>query len=223
LTAVFPFARLGRRHHLAAKSLPKLTFAWRSTYNVLVAAALAQADKEIARLAGLIDELLEMTRAEGDPAARKLSSVDLSSLITSIVADGRLEAKSRKLEIRLSVEEGLTCVGDQELLRRAVENVLRNFLSHTPPGSHVEVHAFRHDTNAVVQVRDQGPGIPETSLQGIFRPFFRVDDDRNRETGGVGLGLAIAHRAVLLHHGEIKARNMNPGLLVEIRLPLRQD
>lgn len=71
-----------------------------------------------------------------------------------------------------------------------------------------------------MQVRDHGAGVPDSALEDIFRPFYRVDDDRNRDTGGVGLGLAIAQRAVRLHNGEIRARNMNPGLLVEMRLPL---
>ncbi|MFB3906025.1 MAG: ATP-binding protein [Acidobacteriota bacterium] len=185
--------------------------------------ALAQIDKEINRLAGLIDELLQMTRAEGDASARNASSVDISSLLAAIVEDSRLESQARNCEIHLSVEEQLTCKGDHELLRRGVENVLRNAVHYTGPGSCVDVRGFRQDGAVVVQIRDQGPGIPENALKDIFRPFYRVDDDRNRDTGGVGLGLAIAQRAIRLHRGEIKARNMNPGLEVEIRLPIAES
>jgi two-component system sensor histidine kinase CpxA len=72
---------------------------------------------------------------------------------------------------------------------------------------------------AVVRVRDRGTGVPEQDLARIFDAFYRVESDRNRSTGGAGLGLAIARRAVELHHGQIHARNADPGLMVEIRLP----
>jgi signal transduction histidine kinase len=181
-------------------------------------AALAQVEKEVTRLSGLVDELLQMTRAEGDPGARNFSAVELSSLLRSIVEDGRVEAEAHECEIRLAVKDEITLQGDQELLRRGVENVLRNAIYYTAPGTAIDVACFREDSQAVVQVRDQGPGIPEEALKDVFRPFFRVGEDRNPDTGGIGLGLAIADRAVRLHHGEIQARNMNPGLLVEIRL-----
>jgi len=181
---------------------------------------LLKAEKEINRLAGLIDELLQMTRAEGDPASRKLDSVDLSTLLASTVEDNRVESEARGCKIHLSVQPSLSCRGDKELLRRGVENIIRNAVYYTAPGSVVEVTASRQNGSAVVQVRDHGAGVPDSALEDIFRPFYRVDDDRNRDTGGVGLGLAIAQRAVRLHNGEIRARNMNPGLLVEMRLPL---
>ncbi len=184
------------------------------------AVALAQVEKEVSRLSGLVDELLHMTRAEGDPGARNFSPVQLGALVRSIVEDSRVEAEARECEIRLAVKDEITFQGDRELLRRGVENVLGNAIHYTLPRTVIDVACFRQDAQAVIQVRDQGPGIPEEALQNIFRPFFRVGEDRNPDTGGVGLGLAIADRAIRLHHGEIRARNMNPGLLVEIRLPV---
>jgi two-component system sensor histidine kinase CpxA len=84
----------------------------------------------------------------------------------------------------------------------------------------VDVDVVAEASQVSLQVRDYGPGVPDEALDQIFRPFFRVEEDRNRENGGgVGLGLAIAQRAVRLHHGEIQARNMKPGLLVEMTLP----
>ena len=74
-----------------------------------------------------------------------------------------------------------------------------------------------------MSVRDHGPGVPEDALTRIFQPFFRVDDSRESSTGGVGLGLAIAMRAIGLHHGAIAARNANPGLQVSIELPLARS
>jgi len=69
-------------------------------------------------------------------------------------------------------------------------------------------------------VRDHGPGVPEESLEALFRPFYRVNPGRDRDSGGVGLGLAIAKRAVELHHGALRAANMHPGLRVAIELPI---
>jgi two-component system sensor histidine kinase CpxA len=96
-----------------------------------------------------------------------------------------------------------------------VENVIRNAIRHAPNQTAVEVTV----AGPCVSVRDYGPGVPAEQLGRIFDPFYRVENDRNRTSGGVGLGLAIARRAVELHKGTIRAQNMNPGLLVEIRLP----
>jgi two-component system sensor histidine kinase CpxA len=74
-----------------------------------------------------------------------------------------------------------------------------------------------------VSVRDRGPGVPEAALPHLFTPFYRVDNDRQRMSGGVGLGLAISRRAVALHGGRIAARNASPGLEVELSLPRRLD
>jgi two-component system sensor histidine kinase CpxA len=113
----------------------------------------------------------------------------------------------------------VTAQGDPELLRRAVENVVRNAIRHAPQQSAVEVSLENRGRSARIRVRDYGPGVPEEHLSRIFDPFYRVDTDRNRASGGVGLGLAIARRAVALHKGQIQACNAQPGLAVEIELP----
>ena len=124
----------------------------------------------------------------------------------------------------LKIERSVMVMGEHELLHRAVENVVRNALRHTPEGTTVDVDLSTRDDRALIRVRDFGSGVPEESLSAIFKPFFRVEIDRDRASGGVGLGLAIAHRAVDLHHGRIEARNLSPGLEVTIELPLaRQD
>ncbi len=105
-------------------------------------------------------------------------------------------------------------------MRRACENVLRNAIRHAPAGSSIEVKLSSSETLATISIRDHGPGVPAESLAEIFKPFYRVESDRDRSSGGVGLGLAIASRAVELHQGRMSARNSNPGLIVEIELPL---
>ncbi|MCW5966414.1 MAG: HAMP domain-containing protein [Bryobacterales bacterium] len=182
-------------------------------------AARSQIRRETERLNQLIGGLLEVTRAEGDPAHVRREELDLRPLLQEIVFDCSFEARERQVEIAFAHQDELPLKGDSELLRRATENVLRNALRYAPTGSAVSIACERKDNAVVIQVRDFGPGVPNENLSRIFDPFFRVEDDRNRRQGGSGLGLSIARRAVDLHGGEIKARNANPGLLVEIRLP----
>ncbi len=108
---------------------------------------------------------------------------------------------------------------DAELLRRAIENVLRNAVRYAPSGTAVEMKLQPDGSRARIAVRDYGPGVPEQSLPRIFDAFYRVETDRNRASGGAGLGLSIARRAIELHKGRITARNADPGLVVEIELP----
>jgi len=110
--------------------------------------------------------------------------------------------------------------GDPELLRRAIENVVRNAIRYAPDGTSVDIDLRTTSGGAQICVRDRGPGVPEHELPRIFDAFYRVEEDRDRASGGVGLGLAIAKRAVELHHGKLYARNANPGLLVVIELPV---
>jgi two-component system sensor histidine kinase CpxA len=84
----------------------------------------------------------------------------------------------------------------------------------------VDISLEQQGNSAVVLIRDYGPGVPETSLPLLFNAFYRVERDRARSSGGVGLGLAIAKRALELHKGTLSARNENPGLLVELSLPI---
>ena len=108
------------------------------------------------------------------------------------------------------------------LLQSAFENVVRNALRHAPAGSEVVIHLLEDLATGhyVVRVADCGPGVPEDMLRRIFEPFIRVDDARGASSGGVGLGLAIARRAVVAHGGSIEAANRNGGgLEVTIRLP----
>jgi signal transduction histidine kinase len=176
--------------------------------------------KEVERLATLVGELLQVTRAEGDVESRNIADIDLSALLESIVDDCQIEAEARNCTIDLLIPNRIFWPGDKELVHRAFENVLRNAIAHTPEGSVVEVDLRVTENQVICRIRDYGPGVPDDQLSEIFRPFFRVEEDRNRENGGgVGLGLAIAERAIRVHHGQILAHNVQPGLLIELKLP----
>jgi two-component system sensor histidine kinase CpxA len=183
-------------------------------------AALNRIQKESDRLNALVGQLLQVTRAEGDPASLRRDPVRLDELVEQLVDDSSIEAESHGCALKYEKREPVTVAGDPELLRRAVENVIRNAIRHSPRDTDVEVTLARSNGNVIVDVRDHGPGVPEDALPRLFDAFYRVDTDRNRNSGGIGLGLSIARRAVELHKGRIRARNAQPGLEVELELPV---
>jgi signal transduction histidine kinase len=182
--------------------------------------SLDRIQKEGDRLNALVGELLQVTRAEGDPAQRKHEPIQLDELLGEIVDDAQIEAAARKSEVRLESAGPCAIEGDPELMRRAVENVIRNAIRFSPEDEPIEVRLSCENGRALIGIRDHGPGVPGNSLPLLFEPFYRVESDRNRASGGVGLGLSIAKRAVALHGGSIIAKNAQPGLYVEIVLPL---
>ena len=140
-----------------------------------------------------------------------------------MIDDADFEAKSLNKRVQAMHMDQCRVQGSSELLRSAMENVIRNAIRYTVAGTAVEVSlTWRLDT-AVLSVRDHGPGVPSGDLQHIFEPFYRVSEARERASGGVGLGLSIADRTVKLHGGKIRAENADGGLLVTIELPLARS
>jgi len=105
-------------------------------------------------------------------------------------------------------------------LKKALENVIRNALTHTASGTSVLIEVEKNTKIVTIAVTDRGPGVPEDTLERIFEPFYRVDDARQRETGGYGLGLSIASRSIRQHGGSIAAENTGDGLRLVINLPI---
>lgn len=184
-----------------------------------VEASLNRIQKEADRLNDLVGQLLQVTRAEGDPGQLRHESIRLDELLETIVEDCAIEAQARNCELHLPETPSIEVAGDPELLRRAAENIIRNAIRYSPAGMPVDIELTDHGATAQIRVRDYGPGVPPEALDRIFDPFYRVDSDRSRTGGGVGLGLAIARRAVELHSGRLHASNANPGLLVDIEIP----
>ncbi|HJV65685.1 MAG TPA: ATP-binding protein [Geomonas sp.] len=184
------------------------------------AGALDRIELEGERLNVLIGELLTLSQLEGG-AARTGGEVELAELVEEVSRDADFEARAGSREVRCTLSAKLRLKGNRELLRRALENVVRNAVRHTAEGSAVEVTLERSaGAAAVLRVRDHGPGVSEEKIAEIFRPFYRVAEARDRQSGGTGIGLAIAEKTVKLHGGSITARNAEGGgLEVEIRLP----
>jgi two-component system sensor histidine kinase CpxA len=182
--------------------------------------AIQRIRKEVSRLSLLVGSLLEMTRAEGDPATAQRKQFLLDEVMRDLVEDCTVESAARGCRIAYISGQNVPLTGDSELIRRAAENVLRNAIRYSPEGAVVDVEVGTDGGFAQIRIADKGPGVPEADIARIFEPFYRVDDSRTAATGGVGLGLAIAMRAVRLHNGSIEASNLDPGFLVTIRIPL---
>ena len=181
---------------------------------------LARIGREADRLEQLIARALLLARLERPALGTETEQVDIAQLLGEIVADVAIEADARRARVELRTQGTLQVMGDREALRSAFENVLRNAVRYSPVGSQLQVRAERRGISIEVVIEDQGPGVPEKDLTLIFEPFYRVDASRDRAEGGEGLGLAIAARAVALHHGTIDARNLAAtGLAVRIVLP----
>jgi two-component system, OmpR family, sensor histidine kinase CpxA len=190
---------------------------------------LQRIERETARLNMLIGDLLRLSSMESKDAAFGKEEFSLNSLLDELLPDAEFEAEQRFCKIE--VHSGGPCIvrGNPELIYRAIENVLRNAIRYTQEGSVVRVdlscgeHAGERTT--VLEVSDQGPGVPEAEIENIFRPFYRIDSARQRDTGGFGVGLALTQRAVRLHHGDVQARNRpGGGLTVTLKIPcLRVD
>jgi two-component system, OmpR family, sensor histidine kinase CpxA len=189
------------------------------------ASALDRIDRETNRLNEMIQRLLTLVRLEGGDDSIQKTPIDLPQLIHEIAKDAAFEAQSRHCAVEVEIVDDCLVSGSPTLLHSAIENVVRNAIRYTDEGTTVQVRLEQAQTpkgaEAVVRVTDSGPGVPEDALDKLFRPFYRIDDARGRDTGGAGLGLAITERAVYLHGGVVRAANRSQGgLMVEIRLPL---
>lgn len=185
-------------------------------------AALDRIEREADLLNDMIGELLTLNRLESNEDL-VTEELDLAKLLEDVVHDADFEAASCERTVTLCAEAVPAITGNRDLLHRAVENVVRNGIRHTPPGTGVTVHlALEEPGMAVIRVRDRGPGVPEAVLTDIFRPFYRLDEARDRQSGGTGIGLAITEQALRVHGGTATAGNREGGgLEIILSLPIK--
>jgi two-component system sensor histidine kinase CpxA len=181
-------------------------------------------EKDIGLLNEMIGRLLTVARLDPSAPPVPMTSVNLTEIVSQIVRDADFESREHNGSVKLTADEQFFVQADAKLLQSAIENIVRNAVAYTEPGTPVEVllQSERRSNASFVRftVRDYGPGVPESELVNIFQPFYRVSDARDRQSGGAGLGLAIAERVIRIHGGTIRAENTTPrGLEVEILLP----
>jgi two-component system, OmpR family, sensor kinase len=177
-------------------------------------------ERDIERLDKLIGETLQLSRLSGVVPTFEHESVELGLLLTEVIEDAQLEANASEKSVDPPTGRDLCVNGNFELLRRAIDNVLRNAIRFEPVGGKVEVSTRIDQSGATIAVRDHGCGVPEHELERIFEAFYRVGEARERTSGGNGLGLAITARIMVLHGGNVSARNAaEGGLIVELQFP----
>jgi two-component system sensor histidine kinase CpxA len=177
---------------------------------------------ELLRLNEMIEQILTVARLESGQLRRESEALSLNQVIGEAIEDARFEASQSNVEIAYDENwPEVTMTGEQNMLRSAFENVLRNAIFYSGDDGRVELSVTVKNAAARISVRDNGPGVPGSALPKLFDPFYRVDDARGTTTGGTGLGLSIVSGAVKVHGGSVCARNLQPhGLEIIIELPM---
>ena len=180
---------------------------------------LERLEKEIGRMNELIELLLSQSpNHTGNNVP--MAEIDLRYTLIELAQDFSFQGKPSGKNVVCRVPDELKTVGNELLLKQMIGNIIANAIFYAPAGSEILISAVAHENGLEIVIRDYGPGVPEESLADIFRAFYRVDSSRARQDGGAGLGLALAREAALVHGGDIGARNAEPGLEVQIILPL---
>lgn len=186
--------------------------------------AFERLEMDLEKLDEMIGRLLTIAKLEDGVAPIERKSVELGRMVGEIVEDAQLEARERHCTIAYECKDKITVSGDESLLRSAIENVIRNAVYYTHPDTEIRVVLASREvveqSMVALTVSDRGPGVPEADRQRIFKPFYRVAEARDRQSGGAGLGLAIASRVVSMHRGSIRAANRaGGGLEIAVELP----
>lgn len=185
--------------------------------------AFDHAEQDLERMNEMIGRMLTVAKLDTSSSETQMERIDFGELVSQVVRSAEFELREKPNAIRFTKDEQLFVHGNADLLQSAIENIIRNAIRYSPSNTPVDVDLKRAEKagEALIHlsVRDYGPGVPETDLSNIFRPFYRVENDRDRQSGGVGLGLAIADRVVRMHGGAIRAHNSaSGGLRVDIFL-----
>jgi two-component system sensor histidine kinase CpxA len=180
---------------------------------------------EADRLNALIGQLLKMARVESGVDLEHPTRFDLAGVVEEVSADADYEARQRRCAVHFERPDACVVQGAREMLRGAVENVVRNAVRHTPNQTTVEISMDRIEVDgaalAAIHVRDRGPGVPADSVGGLFTPFHRVAHAAASNIEGTGLGLAITKRTFEVHGGHVHAANAaGGGFVVTLELPI---
>jgi len=177
-------------------------------------------EREIERLDVLISQVLKLARLNGTDMPFEREPFDIDEMIDEVVRDAAFEGAAKGCKVATVGAAHTVVSGNRELLRSAIENVLRNAVRYSPQGAPVEVAVERGAEGITISVRDRGPGVPAGELERIFEPFYRVAEARDRDTGGEGIGLAITSQVMKAHGGAARADNRaGGGFEVQLKLP----
>ena len=177
-------------------------------------------EREIERLDAMISQVLKLAHLHGTDALQQRERFELGEVIEEVVRDANFEGAVKNCRVDLQGTADTALLGSRELLRSAIENVLRNAVRYSPNDTPVQVIVSKSGGGLEILIRDHGPGVPAAELERIFEPFYRVAESRDRDSGGEGIGLAITSQVMKAHGGSAQAVNgANGGLEVRLRLP----
>jgi two-component system sensor histidine kinase SenX3 len=180
--------------------------------------------KESRRLTDLVQEIINLSRLQGNDPLISAYAVDVEDIIREAVNQCQTSAEGRNIEIVLGEISNTTILGDRDQLIMAFQNLIENAINYSPENTKVSVSASIIEGLVEISVADQGIGISESELERIFERFYRIDPARSRETGGTGLGLSIVKHVALNHGGDIKVwSKLNVGSTFALRLPIAPD
>jgi len=189
---------------------------------------LPRLSQELDKIDSMLDELLTFSRLDAGQYQLQLQDIDLVELLEEIIQVNQIEAVPKQQQLQLEAPAQCLVEADSRLLARAIENVLRNAIKYSPAQAQIRLSLQLQNEQVQIWIADQGPGIPDTALQAIFEPFYRVSDARTAGAGGTGLGLAIAAQAMKQHQGQISAQNRYQGdtvcgLQICLQFPQHQE
>ncbi|MBM9432387.1 sensor histidine kinase [Flaviflexus equikiangi] len=159
--------------------------------------------RESARLASLVQDIIELSRVQNGAALASSELVDVDDIVSEAIDRCRIEAESRGLTIVAVPTPQVSVVGDRALLTTAIRNLIDNAIRYSNPGGRVSIGVSRHEGEVRIAVVDQGAGIPDEQKDRVFERFYRGDDARTRDKGGSGLGLSIVKHVAADHGGRV--------------------
>lgn len=181
----------------------------------------ARLQGEAARLADLVQEIIELSRMQGEAALAELEPVEIDNVIFQAVDRNRVVAKAKNVDIKVGGETGVTVFGNEASLVVALGNLVSNAVQYSPENSHVGIGVSVKDHSVEIAITDKGIGMSPEDSERIFERFYRTDDARSRTTGGTGLGLSIVKHTINNHGGDVRVwSKLGQGSTFTVRIPI---
>jgi two-component system sensor histidine kinase SenX3 len=180
--------------------------------------------KESERLSVLVQQIIELSRLQGDDPLEQADPVSVQDVIETAIDTSSIDASARSVTLSVQCDSDLVVLGNEGQIAMAVGNLVKNAVTYSPTGATVAVTARSLDSFVEIAVTDQGIGIPAADIERIFERFYRVDPARHRSTGGTGLGLSIVKHIAAVHGGEVRVWSVEgQGSTFRLRLPRSHD
>jgi len=177
-------------------------------------------EQDAIQLDSMLERILTVARLESGQLKPTLEPLSLNDLLDDVLHDANFEAAATNATITYEGVENVRVNGDPGMLRSAIENVVRNAIFYSGEGGKIEVKLTTVRDAAMLEVQDNGPGVPPDKMMFICEPFYRVDDSRGTKTGGMGLGLSLVRNAIYAHGGAYALQNVEPhGFKVTLKIP----